>query len=198
MPSAETLAEPMRSRWSPSIFDAEHRLTDEQIETLLHAAQWAPSYGNTQPWAFLVAERGSAGHAVITQHLNPGNTRWVPRASVVFVAATQVAADPSGNELKGAFYACYDLGQAVAHLTLQARALGLHAHQFGGFDRDAVAAGLGVPDHFGVLSGIAVGIRGNPDEVPEKDREREQRERRRRPLAEVAYGASWGDPWRSD
>ncbi len=198
MPSAEALAEPMRSRWSPSIFDPEHRLTGEQIETLLHAAQWAPSYGNTQPWAFVVAERGSASHGVLTEHLNPGNARWVPRASVVFVTATQVAADPTGNELKGAFYACYDLGQAAAHVTLQARAMGLHAHQFGGFDRDAVAAGLGVPDYFRVLSGIAVGVRGNPAEVPEKDRDREQKERQRRPLAEFAYGDTWGQPWRRE
>ena len=197
MPSAEALAEPMRSRWSPSIFDAEHRLTAEQIETLLRAAQWAPSYGNTQPWAFVVAERGSAGHGVLTAHLNPGNAGWVPRASVVFVTATQVAADPTGNELKGAFYACHDLGQAAAHLTLQARAMDLHAHQFGGFDRDAVAAGLGVPDHFRVLSGIAVGVRGNPEEVPERDREREHRERRRRPLDQLAHGPAWGEPWRA-
>ncbi len=198
MPSAEALAEPLRSRWSPSIFDAEHRLTGAQIETLLHAAQWAPSYGNTQPWAFIVAERGSVSHGVLTQHLTPGNARWVPRASAVFVTATQVAADPTGNELKGAFYACYDLGQAAAHLTLQAQGMGLHAHQFGGFDRDAVAAGLGVPDYFRVLSGIAVGVRGKPQEMPEKDRERERRERRRRPLAEFAYGDSWGHPWRKD
>jgi len=195
MPSAEALAEPMRSRWSPSIFDAEHELTREQIETLLHAAQWAPSYGNTQPWAFVVAERGSASHRVLVEHLSRGNSGWVPRASVVFVTAAQVAADPAGNELKGAFYACHDLGQAAAHLTLQARAMGLHAHQFGGFDRDAVAGGLGVPDHFRVMSGIAVGVRGDPAEVPERDREREHRERGRRPLAEFAYGDSWGHSW---
>jgi nitroreductase len=195
MPSAEALAEPMRSRWSPSIFDAEHELSREQIETLLHAAQWAPSYGNTQPWALVVAERGSASHRVLVEHLSRGNSGWVPRASAVFVTATQVAADPDGNELKGAFYACHDLGQAAAHLTLQARAMGLHAHQFGGFDRDAVAARLGVPEWFRVMSGIAVGIRGNPDEVPERERDREHRERRRRPLADFAYGDAWGHPW---
>ena len=92
----------------------------------------------------------------------------MPRASVVFVTATQVAADPTGNELKGAFYACYDAGQAAAHLTLQARAMGLHAHQFGGFDRDAVAVGLGVPDYFRVLSGIAVGVRGDRRRSPRR------------------------------
>jgi len=41
-------------------------------------------------------------------------------------------------------------------------------------------------------------VRGNPDDVPERDREREQRERWRRPLAEFAYGASWGQPWAQD
>lgn len=198
MPEAEALAEPLRSRWSPSVFDDEHRLTRDQVETLLHAAQWAPSWGNSQPWAFLVAERGSAGHDVLVRHLSRGNSGWVPRASVVLVTAAQVGPGPDGSDDKGwrgADYALHDLGQAAAHLTLQARALGLHAHQFAGFDHEAVHDELGVPAWFRVMTGIAVGLRGNPDDVPERDREREQRQRHRRPLADFVWGDAWGDPW---
>ena len=194
-PTAESLAEPMRSRWSPSIFDDEHELGTDQVETLLRAAQWAPSWGNTQPWRLLVATRGDRAHRVLVPHLSRGNSGWVPRASVVFVTGTQVGPDETGDELKGLPYACHDLGQAAAHLTLQARAMGLHAHQFAGCDWPAVARELGVPDHFQLMTGIAVGVRGNPEEVSERDREREQRERRRRPLAETAFEGKWGRPW---
>lgn len=200
MPDAESLAEPLRSRWSPSIFDDAHRLSREEVSTLLHAAQWAPSAGNSQPWAFVVAERGSASHDVLVAHLSRGNAGWVPRASLVLVTATQVAPDPDvPDDTRGATgdYAFYDLGQAAAHVSLQARAMGLHAHQFSGFDKDAVAAGLGVPDHYRVMSGIAVGVRGNPADVPERERDREQRARARRPLADVAWGEAWGRPWGS-
>jgi len=195
MPGAEALAEPLRSRWSPSIFDDQHRLTRAELETLLHAAQWAPSWGNSQPWSFVVAERGSAGHDVLVRHLSRGNSGWVPRASVVFVAAAQVAADPDGEGGRSADHALHDLGQAAAHLTLQAGALGLHAHQFAGFDRDAVHDELGVPPWYRVLTGIAVGRRGNPADVPERDRDREQRLRQRRALSEFVWGDSWGQPW---
>ncbi|MEJ7833563.1 MAG: nitroreductase family protein [Nocardioides sp.] len=195
MPTAVSLAEPMRSRWSPSIFDDRAVLGAEELRTLLRAAQWAPSNGNTQPWAFLVAERGGAAHAVLVPHLSRGNSGWVPRASVVVLTATQVGRDENGEELMGADYACHDLGQAAAHLTLQARAMDLHAHQFAGFDRLAVAVALGVPAHFQVMSGIAIGRRGDPADVSERDRERDQRARSRKPLAEFVFGDQWGRPW---
>jgi nitroreductase len=195
MPGAEGLSEPLRSRWSPSVFDDRHRLSVEQLETLLHAAQWAPSSGNSQPWSFVVAERGSASHDVLVRHLSRGNSGWVPRASVVFVTATQVEPDPDGEGGRSEDYALHDLGQAAAHLTLQARALGLHAHQFAGFDHEAVHAELGVPAWYRVLTGIAVGLRGDPGEVPERDAEREQRVRHRRPLSEFVWGDAWGEPW---
>lgn len=187
------IAEPLRSRWSPSVFDAQHELTDAEITRLLEAAQWAPSSGNRQPWRYVVATRGSAAHQVLVPHLSRGNSGWVPRASVVFLSVVVLGTD--GDELKDVLIPTHDVGQASAHLTLQAHAMGLHAHQFGGFDHAAVAAGLGIPDDARVLAGIAVGVRGNPEEVPERDAERDQRARSRRPLAETAYDDRWGHPW---
>ncbi|MGO3326648.1 hypothetical protein [Gordonia sp. (in: high G+C Gram-positive bacteria)] len=51
----------------------------------------------------------------------------------------------------------YDLGQAVAHMTIQALALGIAAHQFRAFDRDAVAAEFDVPPQFEATSMTAFG-----------------------------------------
>jgi nitroreductase len=192
---AEGLTDHLRERWSISVFDAEHRLTRDQIDTLLHAAQWAPSAGNGQPWAFIVAERGNAAHRVLVEHLSRGNSGWVPRASVVFLALTQVGPDPEGNGPKVATYSYYDLGQAAAHLTVQAVSLGLWVHQFAGFDREAVAAALGVPPHFQLMTGIAVGVRGNPAEVSPDDVAREQRDRVRKRLSQFTYGERWGQAW---
>lgn len=198
LPGAEGLAEPLRSRWSPSVFDAAHELTDGEITTLLHAAQWAPSHGNLQPWRYFVAERGSAPHRALVPHLSRGNSGWVPRASLVLLAATQVAEDP-GRSLDDKpldpDIGLYCLGQATAHLTLQAQAMGLWAHQFQGFDKEAVSDELGCPPYWRVIAGIAVGVRGDPAEVSERDQQREQRVRRRRELPEIAYGDGWGVPW---
>jgi nitroreductase len=189
------LAEPMRSRWSPSVFDEGHRLSADEIRLLLLAAQWAPSCGNAQPAAFVVAERGSPSHDVLVRHLSRGNAGWVPRASAVFITAAQTAPDEHGEGGYKPFHAEYDTGQAAAHLTLQARAMGLHAHQFAGFDKAAVAEELGVPGYYKVMSGIAVGVPGDPAGVPERDRDREHRVRRRRSGAAIAHGQRWGQPW---
>ncbi len=198
-PDAEVLAEPLRSRWSPSIFDPTHELSSDEITTLLRAAQWSPSSGNSQPWHFLVAPRGSAAHAAVVPHLSRGNSGWVPRAALVLVGGTQVAPDPDAAPDAKAppnpDIARYDLGQAAAHITLQARAMDLHAHQFGGFDKEAVAAAFAVPAHVQLLAGIAVGRRGSAADVPERDQEREQRPRRRKPLAEITHSEQWGRPW---
>ena len=194
MPGAEALAEPLRSRWSPSIFDAGHRLPDAEIVTLLHAAQWAPSSGNLQPWRFVVCERGDPAHDVLVPHLSRGNSGWVPRASVVFLAeAPDRAEDEKPVDVRTNLFC---VGQAAAHLTLQAQAMGLWAHQFGGLDKDAVSDGLGLPSYWRVVAGIAVGVRGNPAEVSERDQLREHKVRVRKDLTEIAFGDVWGTPWR--
>jgi nitroreductase len=192
--SQDDLAEPLRSRWSPSVFDPTHVLDRAEVAVLLEAARWAPTCGNAQPAHFVVCERGSASHAVLVEHLSRGNRGWVPRAAVVFVVGAQIAPDEQGEGGYKPVHADYDTGQAAAHLTVQAHASGLHAHQFAGFDREGFAAALGVPAHVRPLAGIAVGRRGDPALDPDQA-EREQKPRRRRPLEQTAYGARWGEPW---
>jgi len=192
----DSLAEPMRSRWSPSVFDDTHVLSADQVDRLLTAARWAPSCGNAQPAHFVVAERGSESHQVVLRHLSRGNSGWVPRASLVLVVGAQFAPDDQGEGGYKPMHADYDTGQAAAHVTLQAVAMGLHTHQFAGFDKEAVAVDLGVPPYVRLLAGIAVGVRGDPADVPERDAERDQRVRRRVPTQARAHGPRWGLPWR--
>lgn len=194
-PGAEGLAEPLRSRWSPSVYDDEHTLTRDEIELLLTAAQWSPSSGNTQPWVLFVCERGSATHDLLVPRLSRGNSGWVPRASLVLVTAAQIrtGAEP-GAEVYSP-YARYDVGQAAAHVTLQARMMGLHAHQFAGFDHDGLAADLRLPATHALLTGIAVGVLGDPSEVDERTAARDHRDRVRRGLDEIARAGTWDEPW---
>lgn len=195
------LAEPMRSRWSPSVLDPRHELAADELEALLLSAAWAPSAGNSQPWRLLVAPRGSGLHDALVATLSRGNSGWVPRASVVLVVTAQTGRAPD-DEKDPTPTAMYDAGQAAAHLTLQAQATGLHAHQFAGFDKAAFADAAGVPAWHTVVAGIAVGRwlpveeRVGPLAVDPRDAEREERPRRRRDLAETAYAGRWGEPWR--
>lgn len=194
-PGAEALTEPLRSRWSPSLFDPTHEIADADVITLLRAAQWAPSWGNTQPWHWIVCRRGSGSFAHLEATLTRGNSRWVPRVSVVFVSVVQAE---EVNGVEPSPYALYDTGQAAAHLTLQARAMGLQAHQFAGFGREDFAARMAIPGTHRVLSGVAVGDCLPVEQVTEleaRDRERDLKPRTRRDLSEQAFEESWGTPW---
>lgn len=194
-PGAEALSEPLRSRWSPSVYDDAHTLDRAEIDQLLAAAQWAPSAGNSQPWTFFVCERGSANHERLVARLSRGNSGWVPRASVVFVTAAQVSTGEEDDAPAYSDYALYDVGQAAAHLTLQARSMGLHTHQFAGFDHEALAADLGLPATHALLTGIAVGIQGDPASVDERTAARDEKARERHALVEIARAGTWTEPW---
>lgn len=197
-PGAEELSEPLRSRWSPSVYDDAHTLDRTEIDQLLHAAQWSPSAGNSQPWVFFVCERGSVNHKRLVAHLSRGNSGWVPRASVVFVTAAQVSTGAGTDAPAYSDYARYDVGQAAAHLTLQARSMGLHCHQFAGFDHEALAEELGLPATHALLTGIAVGVPGDPAAVDERTAARDHRARERNELGEIARGGTWAEPWLGD
>lgn len=194
-PGAETIAEPLRSRWSPSVYDDEHTLSRTEIDQLLHAAQWAPSAGNSQPWVFFVCERGSANHDRLVARLSRGNLGWVPRASVVFVTAAHVTTGAEDDAPAYSDYALYDVGQAAAHVTLQARAMGLHTHQFAGFDHEALADDLALPATHVLLTGIAVGRQGDPADVDERTAARDHRVRERVGLADIARDGTWAERW---
>ena len=85
----------------------------------------------------------------------------------------------TGDAERGA----YDLGQAMAHLTVQATALGLHVHQLTSFDRAGLAADLDLPVGIRPLVVAAVGRLGDPAVLSEELRQRETGLRRRQPLA---------------
>ena len=177
------------------MYDDAHTLTSDEIDQLLAAAQWAPSSGNSQPWTFFVCERGSANHDRLVARLSRGNSGWVPRASVVFVTAAQMSTGAEEGAPVYSDYALYDVGQAAAHLTLQARAMGLHSHQFAGFDHEALAADLGLPPTHALLTGVAIGIQGDPAGVDERTAARDEKARERRGLAEIARVGTWDEPW---
>ena len=145
----------LAERWSPAVFDPEHEAPVEDVETLLEAARWAPSAGNAQPWAFLVGRRGDTVHGRLVRHLAGSSAGWAPSASVLVANLAHRFVEDTDWEFSE--FALYDLGQAVAHMTIQAQALGLRARQFRAFDRAGLAAEFAVPAHWEVTTMTAYG-----------------------------------------
>ena len=86
-------------------------------------------------------------------------------------------------------FAQYDLGQAVAHMTLQAQAQGLSVRQFRAFDRAGLTAEFAVPQHWEVTTMSAIGV---PPSAPGTDGTGEAPPRRRRGLGEVVWSTTAG------
>jgi nitroreductase len=150
----------LNARWSPALFDASHEASAQDVELLLEAARWAPSAGNSQPWAFLTARRGDGTHERLVRHLKGSSANWAPGASVLVANLAHRFVEDTDWEYSE--FWLYDLGQAVAHMTLQGQALGLHARQFRAFDRAGLEAEFDVPPHWQVTTMTAFG-RPHPD-----------------------------------
>lgn len=191
--TAETtsdLHELLAHRRSPRSFDPAHEMDDATLLALLEAARWAPSSMNAQPWRFVAARRGSALHSEVMATLKPGNQLWAGDASLLVVAIAERERD--GQPLHTADY---DLGLAVAQLTMQAHAAGLHAHQMGGFDGQALRAALALGAAMTPVVVVAIGLRDEPHRLPDHLRIRETAPRSRRPLHEVVLTVD-GEPVR--
>ncbi|PPF24496.1 MULTISPECIES: nitroreductase family protein [unclassified Rathayibacter] len=177
-PILDVLAE----RWSPRSYDASATVSDETLASLLEAARWSPSASNSQPWRFIVARRGTDEFDRIVATLAGFNGAWAGSAAVLVVALAETV----DSEGKPRPWAVYDLGQSIAHLSVQAHHEGLHVHQMAGFDKDAVRAAFGVDERFDPVTIAAVGVAADADALANETlRERETAPRTRLPLEEL-------------
>jgi len=189
--TARPIHELIARRWSARAIDQERPVARDHVVALLEAARWAPSCFGDEPWRYLVWDRfeDEAAWQRAFECLAEGNQAWVRRTPVLIAAVADSVFRANGKPNR---WAQYDTGAASENLCLQATALGLVAHQMGGFDRARLAAEFGIPDRFTPMAMIAVGHPGDPGDLPEKNRQGEEDERGRRPLAEACFNGSWG------
>src|SRR4029450_8629165 len=111
--------------------------------------------GTHSPRAFTTGRRADPPPPRLPRHLTGSSAAWAPSASLL--VANLCHRYVEGTDWEYSEFAHYDLGQAVAHLTFQAQALGLHARQFRAFDRAPLAAGFTVPQHWEITTMSAFG-----------------------------------------
>jgi nitroreductase len=170
------------NRWSPRAFE-DVAIPQEDIDTLLDAARWAPSAYNYQPWRFLYAVKGDENWERFLSVLVPFNQDWAKNASALFfvVSDLNMGAPDKPNHSHS-----FDAGAAWAMLAVQATLLGYHTHGMTGVDFEKATAELGVPEGFRVEAAFVVGKIGAADSLSDFLKEREVPSDRK-PLEEVGY-----------
>ena len=179
-PTSVPLVDQLARRWSPRGFDVHHVISDDDLTALGEAARWAPSASNDQPTRFIVARRGTPTFELIHSTLREPNQAWAGRASALIVAIAVTSRD--GRRLR---FAEYDLGQAIAHLTVEAEARGLNVRQMGGFDVESARTTFDLASELMPVTVVAVGKHDASEAIPDAIRESDSAPRRRRELDDL-------------
>ncbi|MCH9673384.1 MAG: nitroreductase family protein [Gammaproteobacteria bacterium] len=165
-------------RWSPRAMSAEP-IDLAQLNRLFEAARWAPSSYNAQPWVLIYARRDTPAWAPLFNTLVEFNQSWAKDAAALIVIVAKTV-DGDGNRTRTHSFDC---GAAWQNLALQGSRMGLVVHGMQGFDYDAAAKVMGVPDGYEPEAMIAVGHPGEIDALGEKMAGREKPSERK-PISE--------------
>ncbi|MBK9291918.1 MAG: nitroreductase family protein [Bacteroidetes bacterium] len=176
-------------RWSPRAFDG-REVEKAQLQRIFEAARWSPSSSNEQPWRFIVGFKGDDTYQKIFSTLVEFNQLWAGTAPVLFLAVAKTSSSKNpGRENKSAVY---DLGQAMAYLTLQAMHEGLYVHQMGGFDTEKAAALFELPSDYKVVTANSLGHLGDPEVLHPNLKAMETSPRERKPLDQLVFSGAFG------
>ena len=136
-------------------------IADMDLEEILEAARWAPSWANTQCWELIVV-KDSATKKKLAETMPSGNPACsaLRAAPIVIVACAQAG---KAGYFKGkpvtdkGDWCMFDVALAMHGLTLAAHARGLGTVHVGFFDAKEVARILEVPESVTVVEMTPLG-----------------------------------------
>ena len=159
----------------------------EDLNAILEAMRWAPSWANSQCWEVIVVTeekiRGQLCAAFDPAVKNPGVGAIFTAPVVLVMAAKKGRAGYYYGKAvtKYGDWFMFDLALAMGNIALSAHSRGLGMVILGYFDHDAVARILQIPDDLFVVTMSPLGY---PDEMPQTPG--------RKPITECASYEKYG------
>lgn len=138
----------------------EKKVSESDIQTLLHVAHMAPSAGNLQAREFITVSSEEGRRDLASAALDQ---EFVREAPVVIVVCANTTRSESRYMARGTLYAIQDATASVMNILLAAHSLGLGTCWVGAFDERGVVSLLNLPEHVRPIALIPIGY---PDEAP--------------------------------
>ncbi|HEY1724436.1 MAG TPA: nitroreductase family protein [Steroidobacteraceae bacterium] len=161
-------------RWSARAMSGA-ALSIDELMVLFEAARWAPSSFNYQPWRMLYARRDTPHWPLYLSLLSERNRSWAQHGAALVLFLSKLTRDDGTLSVTHAF----DTGAAWENFALQASLRGLVVHGMQGFDYSRARSELHIPADFQVNAMVVVGRPGDPHQLLEDLRSREQPNDRR-------------------
>lgn len=165
------IMETIKGRRSVRRFE-ETDVTPQDLEKVLAAVQWSPSWANTQCWEIVVV-RDRGQKEKLQETISPKNpaTKALVNAPVVIAVCGKLNSSGYYKDLAvtalGDWY-LYDLGLATQSLCLCAHSLGLGTVIVGSFDHTKAGVVLGVPDGCQVVALVPLGYPAKTPSAPKR------------------------------
>ena len=139
-------------------------VSDEDVERLIEAARWAPSAGNTQPWAFVVVK-----DAETKRKLSSATQQTlIQEAPVAIVVCADAARSSRVYGSRGEkLYSIQDTAAATQNILLAAQELGLATCWVGAFRENDVAKGVNAPRKLRLVAMVAGGYPAESPAAPQ-------------------------------
>ena len=136
-------------------------IPEDDLNTILEAVRWAPSWANTQCWEVVVVKNPSIKQRLqeILSAANPAKKAMVEAPVVMVLCGRRgVSGCYSGKpKTKLGDWFMFDIGLATQNLCLAAHALNLGTVIIGSFSHDSAKEILGIPDGYDAVALIPVG-----------------------------------------
>ena len=168
------IIEIIKGRRSIRSYDKNRYVEKDDIDLILEAIRWSPSWANTQCWEVIIVKDLEIKKS-IQQTLPKSNPAYnsITDAPVVFVLCAQLKKSgyyKGSAATKFGDWFMFDLGIATHALCLAAHSLGLGTVIVGLFDHNRAKETLKVSDEYEVVALIPVGY---PKKIPSAPKRKE-------------------------
>lgn len=148
-------------------------VSDEQIQSVLEAVKWSPSWTNCQCWEIVVVKDPAVKEKLQAAFPPKGNPaiKAIVQAPVVLAVCAKTRTSGYYKDMETTKFGdwfMYDLGIATQSLCLAAHAMGLGTVIAGLFDHEKAKQALQVPEAYELVTLIPLGYPAKTGKAPKR------------------------------